>query len=239
MKLLIYDPNRERAEKLRFLIQSYFSHVKANYQLTIYLKESSALGGITQEPLGYDSAFIHLDSLACADHITKAIRKISSKTALAFYGGDYQQLCQLLIYRPSAYLPDPDNRIEVGRILTRLHREWTETKRFFQVREQDRIERIPYDQIDYFESTNRKVYLYLSRGSKVYQFAAKLDDVEQAIGYDRFLRCHQSFLVNLDQVCRLDRVMKRFELLSGKSVEISKRRWNEAEEIFTHQNVDR
>jgi DNA-binding LytR/AlgR family response regulator len=233
MKLLLYDHDRERADKLRLLIQSYFNHIKANYQLTIYLKEASALAGISRDTQGCDAAFIQLETLACAQRIAKAIRQNSQKTAVCFFGGNHNQLCQLLLYRPSAYMPDADSKAEAMKILTQLYREWRETKRFFQVRDQNKIERIPYDQIDYFESANRKVYLYLSKENKVIQFSAKLDDVEQAIGYERFQRCHQSFLVNLDQVCRLDRTMKRFELFSGKSVEISKRRFNEMEGIFS------
>ncbi|NCB62708.1 MAG: response regulator transcription factor [Clostridia bacterium] len=55
------------------------------------------------------------------------------------------------------------------------------------------------DEISYAESDNHNVLLHLTDGSAV-SFKEKLNTVEQALADPRFLRCHQSYLVNMDQI---------------------------------------
>ena len=69
------------------------------------------------------------------------------------------------------------------------------------------------DEIVFAESEHHRIRIHLSDGEKVMcgeklgDFAARLDG--------RFLRCHQSYLVNMDYICRADR---QFELTTGEVV---------------------
>nr|WP_255633054.1 LytTR family DNA-binding domain-containing protein [Fusicatenibacter faecihominis] len=77
--------------------------------------------------------------------------------------------------------------------------------------------RYPYtDDILYIDSNRHIVTLHLKDGSEIVT-QDKLNDIESRIGEKRFLRCHQSYLVNMDQVAD---VKEDFILKNGNMVPI-------------------
>ena len=56
----------------------------------------------------------------------------------------------------------------------------------------------------YIESKNKKVKIHLTR-SKTEEFTAKLNDVAASIIAANFMRCHRSFIINMDAVLKIER----------------------------------
>lgn len=73
---------------------------------------------------------------------------------------------------------------------------------FIEVKSRRKSLVIPYNDIIYMESDNKVIYIYTrTRGEiKVYN---RLDVLEQQVSHRAFLRCHQSYLVNLQYVVGL------------------------------------
>ena len=67
------------------------------------------------------------------------------------------------------------------------------------------IRKVPLNNVVYFESRNRVVYIVLSSGHSEY-FYGKLNGVEKELADSRcyFLRIHQSFLVNYDYIKKMN-----------------------------------
>lgn len=63
--------------------------------------------------------------------------------------------------------------------------------------------RILYKDILYAESKARVVNIYL-KSSEVISFYSKLEDFFQSLKDERFLRCHKSFLVNMDYILKIE-----------------------------------
>ncbi len=79
--------------------------------------------------------------------------------------------------------------------------------------------RVPYHEIAYLESNNTKCLIHLRDGGE-YRVYRQLDELEREMSDPRFLRCHQSFLVNMDTIVRAD---TSFELENGETVAIRQR----------------
>jgi hypothetical protein len=92
---------------------------------------------------------------------------------------------------------------------------------------------IPLGDIEYFESNLRK--LMVVTGHAKYEIYQKLSEVESTDLPD-FVRCHKSFLVNLNHV----KVMKnsQIELYSGKLIPVAQRRSTHVEKVF-HDFVEK
>lgn len=76
------------------------------------------------------------------------------------------------------------------------------------------------NEVDYFESDYRLVHIH--RSNKTYEtITERLDNVEARI-LGGFFRCHQSYLVNLAHICRVDRTTRLIEFNSGQYVYASK-----------------
>lgn len=81
------------------------------------------------------------------------------------------------------------------------------------------IVRIPLYEITYIESCNSKCVIHCV-GDILYPVYKKLTDIEKDLNDSRFLRCHQSYLVNMDYVKIAN---KNFELITGDAVGIRQR----------------
>ena len=238
VEFLMFEPDRERAELLRANIKEILSREKRSYSLTTYFNCDDTLKALTNDPSKYDIVVINFDDEEAARKIAEKIRKRSIVTTLVFLGNDYEKLSRFLMLRPSAMLPYASERETAMMTVLSLYDEQSRYKqrrdknRYFLIRNRDELERIPYEHIDFFESSNRKVYLHNNHDKKIYEFNAKIDDVTAAIPITGFIRCHQSCLVNLANVRRIDKTARQFIMFSGKTVDISKRSMGEVATQF-------
>jgi DNA-binding LytR/AlgR family response regulator len=78
------------------------------------------------------------------------------------------------------------------------------------------------------ESRNNVCILHCSNGRE-YTIYKKLSEIETQLGDSRFLRCHQSYLVNMSYIAKAD---KQFELTTGDVVLIRQRNQKEIRSIY-------
>lgn len=88
--------------------------------------------------------------------------------------------------------------------------------------------RIEYGDIEYIESRAKACHIF-TIGNHCYVTTCKLNDLEEELCDKRFLRCHQSFLVNMDHI---QSVNDNFIMDSGDIVQIRRRNHNEIKEIY-------
>ncbi len=79
--------------------------------------------------------------------------------------------------------------------------------------------RLPLKSINYFESDKRIVRIALDDGE--YKTYAKLDDIERELPQTEFVRCHQSFLVNVGRIEKLSPAS--LLLKNGETLPVSKK----------------
>lgn len=91
-----------------------------------------------------------------------------------------------------------------------------DTARRFTVQYRAQTQRIAHRDIVYVESENVRCRLHC-HGGVTHTVYKTLNTIEQELADGRFLRCHQSYLVNMDYICQAD---KCFELTTGDTVPI-------------------
>ncbi len=99
----------------------------------------------------------------------------------------------------------------------------------YTVRHRNRIVSVPFGDILFIESQNSKCILHREDGSE-HNIYKKLDDIEKEIDSPFFLRTHQSFLVNLNRVVKLDG--DEFEMADGCKIPVSRRSRAQAKEYY-------
>lgn len=83
------------------------------------------------------------------------------------------------------------------------------------------------DEILYLESRAHRTMIHTYEGEEVCR--DKISDLEQKMG-DTFVRCHQSFLVNMKYIRRIEN--ESFKLENGEEISISKRRYVETKNRY-------
>ncbi|MBQ9413790.1 MAG: response regulator transcription factor [Clostridia bacterium] len=124
---------------------------------------------------------------------------LSHSTLYAVLGYDWQV---------SGYLLKPCDPQRLTALLDRLlHRE----DGVYYLQTRTGTVRLSYDEIVFVESRNSKCLLH-SQSGRIYTVYTPLAKIEAALHDRRFLRCHQSYLINMDHVTAVDR---QFSLISG------------------------
>ena len=93
----------------------------------------------------------------------------------------------------------------------------------YQIQRRGVVTRIPYHEILYVESRNTRCLLH-REGGGTYTMYKKLGEIEEELYDPRFLRCHQSYLVNMAYVQNADH---QFTLFTGDIVLIRQRNLKE------------
>jgi DNA-binding LytR/AlgR family response regulator len=91
--------------------------------------------------------------------------------------------------------------------------------KFYMVQRHSNVCRVPYDHILYVESDNSRCILHTTDG-KQYHVYKQLNTIQKELNDQRFLRCHQSYLVNMHHIQSVD---KNFTLTTGDVVYIRQR----------------
>jgi len=133
------------------------------------------------------------------------IREID-KTALLIYISGYEQyLKELFEVEPFRFLSKPLDTEKFSRYFKEACQRISDNNVYFQFNFNKEIKKVVLKDVVYFESRNRIVHIFLKDGREEC-FYGKLNDVEKELNGNkqRYLRIHQSYLVNFDYVSTMN-----------------------------------
>lgn len=115
----------------------------------------------------------------------------------------------------SGYLVKPINKSKLISILDRLNLVGTNDKEIL-LKIKNRYRNFKFDEINYLESDRNVVKIHTT-DKQCFIVYSKLSDLEDQLNDSRFLRCHQSYLVNMNFVSEVD---SSFKMKNGALVPI-------------------
>lgn len=159
--------------------------------------------------------------------LAKYIFEHGIDTDLIFVTNSKEYVFECYHYRTFAYLLKPLSQADVGVEIKRYMEEMSLNTKCLNITTRKGNNRIPLSSIKYIESNLRKVIIYTTSGN--YDYYEKLDTLENLLQNDGFVRCHQSYLVPVEQVTSYNIT----ELsIDDKTIPISRRHINEVRELF-------
>lgn len=226
--IFMYHPDPDVLKLMSGIIMSYFDSVKHTYRIFGSWNMNESMLFLKDKYSWVDIAVIDHSSLENAFRLSGYIRRANSR-AFIVHIGDTDTLIKSLIYRPSAFIDDPADKNKLTETVSGLDMicRKTEAERFLIFRFEGEPMRIAYRNIEYFESRAKKVMIHMDNRTVNYCFTAKLDDLQEQVP-QFFLRCHQSYLVNMKCISRMDVLNRTFLMHSEEVVLISKRMMSEA-----------
>ena len=114
----------------------------------------------------------------------------------------------------------------------RMMKKWfSDTEKYFILESKSLTRRIAYSDILYVMSDKRKVIMYQPNGITDSLYG-KLDEIEKKLD-ERFIRCHQSFLVNSQYIRGID--VDGFTLIDNIFIPISQKKYWTAKRRYIQQ----
>ena len=194
MKIAIVDDDVNDRELLIQLIKASLEHEAYALDITQFDSGESLLEAF--EPEQFDICFldIYMKKLNGMETARK-LREISCNVPIVFLTASPDYAIESYEVQASGYLLKPFSEEKLKTLINRILK--TDMKRRVAIKSK-RQYRYPYtDEIMYIESDRHNVTLHLSDGSEIVT-VDKLVELEKRINENRFLHCHQSYLVNMD-----------------------------------------
>lgn len=231
--IFIYHSQLERLQFLQKVFAAYFEKEQHTYHLTTCGNYDDAVSRLKGSAKDADIFFLDFSDYQKAIRLTGFLWEKNFRASWVYVDGTADHLYQALIMRPSACLFDSGNAKDALIVLKRLeqYHQRLQKEHYFTFKCEGEYVRIPFEEISYFESSAKKVMLRQSKSDKAYCFTAKLDEIAGQLP-PQFLRCHQSFLVNMQMVRRLDTQNHVFLLHSNEEILISRRCYQQAREQY-------
>lgn len=222
MRILLFSGDAALLGRLRKELKILLMRNRQEAQVFSFSLLKEALAELGENRALYDLLILDLDHISDPIQIYKEFRTSNFLCAIILLCESYGKMPASMPLRPSAYLKKPFEAKHLTGYIQLVLNEYKSTGRFFELKRRKSLERIAYREIECFESNQRIVTLYTTCGT-THMFTARLDDVEKSTTAESFVRCHQSYLINLDHVKKLDRANRQFQMASGKTVDISRR----------------
>lgn len=234
LMVAICDDDKNFTGELEALVSAQASYAGIAVEIDIFF-DGLSLEKAIQYGYRYDLIFLDI-KMEPEDGIETArfIRK-KDKSVLFIYISNYEQyMIELFEVEPFRFLLKPMNLDCFNRYFREACIRIGENTVCFEYKFNKEIRKTSLRDIIYFESRNRVIHIFLSNG-KEERFYRKLSDIEKELldRNQRFLRIHQSYLVNYDYVRKVTFSSLVLELGDGTEqiLQISKDR---QKKIRTH-----
>lgn len=128
--------------------------------------------------------------------------------------------------KASGYLVKPVSYEKLNSLVNDLLKDFD--TELYKLKRRGEIISLHYNDIVYIESCNSKCLLHSITG-EILPIYKRLCDIEDELRDKRFLRCHQSYLVNMNHIIHAN---KSFKLANGESVLIRQKNSKEIKQQF-------
>lgn len=220
-KLAICDDDMQLCNQIESDILLYGKMYQKVFDIDIYTKGENLLKHVHSRE-NYD--FMILD-ICLKDttgiEIGKQIRNINKNydVPIIYISSFKDYALQLFKIRPFDFLLKPIKKDELFSVMDEICKKLDSKKHYFSYKHGTLYSRIPYSNIIYFYSTDKKVSIVTL--DKTEEFWGKLKDVEsQTQPY--FLLIHKSFLINYNYVKKYN--YDSVEMSDGRILSISQRK---------------
>lgn len=176
-------------------------------------------------------------------HTALSLRELALPILIVYVSAHEEYLKELFRTEPFRFLSKPVKRAEFREVFHAACSRIQSRSAYYSFAYMKALHKVPFDRIAYFESSGRKIYIHVSGPTAedhyTEVFYGKMNDVEKQVAAvnGRFIRIHQSFLVNFDHI----RVISYSEviMMDGQPLQVSEERQKNARARFCLMMDDR
>lgn len=230
VRILICSRREDLAVKLLDGIKGVVQQNRIGCELAYSTDTAHIVIQLKQDSRRYDVLILDARDDGCLS-VAAALRRRNLTATLLFVVDEHPyDVRALLPFRLSGLITNPEDDGHLTAAVRAACSEQFRVRPYFMVKNKDVLMRVDFSDISFFESRQRIVVMHTAKQN--IEFYAKLTDVLDKLPQERFLRCHQSYVVNMGKIRSLDKTARCFRMASGQSIEISKSLYADAAARF-------
>ena len=219
IKAAVCDDSELDRTMLEDIVSRLMSDRGLTYDIVTYVSGKELVSGYKNHP--YDIIFLDI-LMEDIDGIEtgRLIREMDDKVEIVYCTSSRDFAIAAYDVHAMGYLLKPYETEKIGAVIDYyVQKHPQKNHNYIEVKSRRKSLIIPYKDIIHMESDNKVVYIYTTTHGavKVYN---KLDTFENELSDERFLRCHQSYLVNMQYVAGI--VDSDFIMLDDQMIPIRK-----------------
>ncbi|QGU94471.1 response regulator [Clostridium bovifaecis] len=174
------------------------------FNITCFNEGQDLIDKITSSEKLYDIIFLDIFMKASNGiNIAREIREFDKDCKIIFITSSNEYAIESYDARAIYYILKPINEEKLNNAINIAIESLNKENKHIIIKNKKGSYRIVYKDILYAESKARVVNIYDKCG-EVISFYSKLEDFFQSLQDERFLRCHKSFLVNMDYILKIE-----------------------------------
>lgn len=223
-RVLICEDDVKDEKLISKYVSNFFNKQKIPFSLTIYNTAERAAKDYASNVL-YDIVLLDivLPKMSGID-LAKKIRKKDPNSNIIFITSSKDFAIESYQVKAYYYLMKPFKPTDLTHLLSQLVQSIKDADtKFITLSSKFGYYKINHKDILFIESFKRQITIHI-KNEKSVTLNEKLDVVQQKLNDPRFLRCHKSYLVNMDFVTKLE--SRTFVFTDGSSAPIPKESLN-------------
>lgn len=188
------------------------------------------------EEKSFDLVFLDVEmkSISGMD-LAKEIRKIDEHMMITFVTGYHNYVFDGYSVRALNYILKPISREKCFETLDIALKELNNknVNKFYILKNHKSSKKIRLDDIKYMIMFSH--YIDIVTTDEVVKYKIKIGEIEKELPYPKFIRCHRSYIVNLNYVDTI--LPDKLILNDGLSIPISKKKWGDVNAAFIECHV--
>lgn len=230
MKILIFDDNKKEAEITYHIIQDFLEQEKKEAEIIIFTLQEKLISYVAENN-DVDAVFMDIlvDDEALGIEMAKEINQLSEHTQIVFLTGYLHYATDIYDTRHIYFVLKTELRkrlLSVFEKIERISAPMNQDVLYLKKGNQNMV--LKKSEICYIERDKRISRIYYT--DQIYTVYEKLPELEEMLGTQEFIRCHNSYIVNLNYVFKLEK--KMILLKDGTQIPISRARDMEVHEKF-------
>lgn len=205
LNALILECSRESALSLTQNIKEVIAKFSYHIQIKLTTSEAGKVLDLMESSEGSYMVFIGLGlypPIYNGYDAAKKIREMSKESYMVFIAdnADCAYLTIQGLIRPSGFLIKPIKMQEIQLVITDIYRDYlnqSNGSKALSINIGTDIYYVDYDEILYFESMQKKIYVFTA--NQRISYYDSLTSLESRLD-ERFIRCHKSYIVNRDKI---------------------------------------
>lgn len=231
INIAICDDDKPLTGIVEQLLHQTASEQGIEINCEVFFDGSTLVKAVTEQQMCFDLVYLDIEMDAMDGiHTAQALREKELPTLIVYMSGHEEYLKELFCTEPFRFLSKPVTETEFRAVFLAACERISQQAGYFTFFYKKACYRIPFNRITCFESNGRVISVHLSRqnmpenSSLTNRFYGKINELEKQVTSKngRFLRVHQSFLVNFDYIKAISST--EIEMLDGRIIQISEDR---------------
>lgn len=231
MQIAICEESQEDAELIEESLRKYSQTKSLSFCISQFKSGKDLIYEI-EDGRHFDIVFIE-DKPSTGFVTAETIRKLNYSGEIIFTANNPEHAVDGYEVNACGYILKPICRPKLFGAMDRAAEKFASD--VFRFKHRSDIITLALNDIIFIESRNSKCIIHTRDGGR-HTLYTKLSNIEEELNDGRFLRCHQSYLVNMNHIAKAD---KCFELTDGEQILIRQRSLKEIKQKYYEYIEDR